>query len=244
MNARNVLKMLAVGALLLTAAGEAAAPKKAPAAPARTAPAARDWARFVAPTPEGGFRIGNPAAPLKLVEYGSFTCIHCAHFAAEGFPAILRDYVRPGKVSFEFRNFVRDPYDMAGALLARCASPANFFPLAERIFLTREQWIPKLQALTPEQTQQLNALPVPQRMVRFAAIAGFTSLAAQSGIPAARAQQCLTNKAGLDKLVAMRELATNRYSLQATPTFLINGRNSEVYDWPSLQPLLLKPPAG
>lgn len=235
---------IAAAALVIGTASDAAPPRKAPAAPHRSAPAPRDWARVVTATPEGGFRIGNPAAPMKLVEYGSFTCIHCAHFAAEGFPVILRDYVRPGKMSFEFRNFVRDPYDMAGALLARCASPANFFPLTERIFLSRDQWIPKFQALTPEEVQAVNALSVPQRMVRFATIAGFTGLAARAGIPAAKAQQCLTSKAGLDKLVAMRELATNRYSLQGTPTFLINGRNVEVYDWASLQPLLVKPPAG
>ena len=242
MKLRSWLRLATVATVLAAAPGQTA-PKTAATAPARSAPAVRDWARLVVPTPEGGFRIGNPAAPLKLVEYGSFTCVHCAEFARDGFPAVLRDYVRPGKVSFEFRNFVRDPYDMAGALIARCASPANFFPLTERIFKARENWIGKFQALTPEQVQQIDKLPVPQRMVRFAGIAGFTTLAAQAGIPAAKAQQCLTAKAGLDKLVAMREAAVNRHGLQGTPTFLINGRNTGVYDWASLQPLL-KPPAG
>jgi protein-disulfide isomerase len=103
--------------------------------------------------PRGRIQDRQPAAPLKLVEYASFTCSHCAQFAEEGFPALLRDHVRSGRLSFEFRNFVRDPYDMAAALVARCASPANFFPLTHRIFETREQWIAKFQGLTPEQTK-------------------------------------------------------------------------------------------
>jgi hypothetical protein len=132
---------------------------------------------------------------------------------------------------------------MAAALVARCASPANFFPLAHRIFDTREQWIGRLQGLTQEQTRQIEALPVPDRMVRYAAIAGFTSLAAQSGIPAAKAQQCLTDKKGLDQLLAIRQVALGRYNLQYTPTFLINGKVAEADGWSTLQPLL-KPPAG
>ncbi len=234
------IKAAAAAAVLGTAAFGAAQTRKAQPAPAQKAQA-RDWARLVAPTPEGGFRIGNPAAPLKLVEYGSFTCSHCAHFAEEGFPVLLREHVRSGRVSFEFRNYVRDPYDMAAALVARCATPANFFPLAHRIFETREQWIARFQALTPQQVKELDAVSVPQRMARFAAIGGFTALAAKAGVPAAKAQQCLTDKKALDRLVAMRQVALNRHGLQGTPTFLINGRNTEVYDWASLQPLLNKP---
>ncbi len=230
----------AAAALLGTAAAISAAPKK-PSSTRPAAPAARDWARQVVPTAEGGYRIGNPAAALKLVEYGSFTCSHCAHFAEEGFPALLRDHVRSGRLSFEYRSFVRDPYDMAGALIARCASPGNFFPLAHRIFETRDQWIGRFQAMTPEQVRELEALPVPQRMVRYASIGGFTALAAQAGIPAARAQQCLTNQKAIDQFVQMRQLALGRHGLRGTPTFILNGRNVDVYNWASLQPLLKSP---
>lgn len=242
MNLRFWIKAASAAAILGAATAGAATPKKQGSAPARQAQA-RDWARLVAPTPEGGFRIGNPAAPLKLVEYGSFTCSHCAHFAEQGFPVLLRDHVRSGKVSFEFRNYVRDPYDMAAALVARCASPASFFPLAHRIFETREQWLGKFQALTPQQVKEIDALPVPQRLARFAAIGGFTTLGAQSGLSPAKVQQCLTDKRALDQLVEMRRVALNQHGLQGTPTFLLNGRNTEVYDWATLQPLL-KSPAG
>ena len=237
------LKIAAVSAAVVAMPMAGAAQKKAGSAPAAKSQAARDWSTVVASTPEGGFRMGDPAAPMKIVEYGSFTCPHCAHFTEEGFPVIVRDYVRTGKASFEDRPFVRDPIDMAAALIARCASPAAFFPVTHRIFGARDQWIGKFQALSSEQLQQINALPVPQRMVRFANAGGLTLIGSQAGIPAAKAQQCLADKKGLDQLVAMREAAVNRYAIQGTPSFLVNGKKQEAHDWSSLQPLL-KPPAG
>jgi protein-disulfide isomerase len=62
-------------------------------------------------------------------------------------------------------------------------------------------------------------------------------------VPAAKAQQCLTDKKNLDQLIAIRQVALNRYNLQGTPSFLVNGKMTEAYSWTALQPLL-KPPAG
>jgi protein-disulfide isomerase len=232
---------MAIAAAFLAAGALAAAPQKKQAAPARRAPAAQDWTKVVVATPEGGFRMGNPAAALKLVEYGSFTCSHCASFATEGMPALTRDYVKAGKASLEYRSFVRDPYDMAAALVARCAAPANFFGLAHRIFAGHSDWVGKIQAMTPEQVKAADALPVPERMVRFASIAGFDTMAAQAGIPAAKLRQCLTDKKAMDQLVFMRQQAVNKHALRATPTFLLNGKMTEVHAWGGLQPLLGPP---
>src|SRR5436309_16013442 len=85
-----------------------AAPALASAAPQRGhAPPAvhRDWSLVAVRTPEGGVRIGNPAAPVKLVEYGSITCPHCAAFSAEAAAALRASYVGPGRVSWEYRHY-------------------------------------------------------------------------------------------------------------------------------------------
>ena len=243
---RKRASALAIGlAAALVASGPVAAAqqKKQASAPARKAPAAQDWTRVVSATPEGGFRMGNPAAPLKLVEYGSFTCSSCVNFAAQGMPALTRDYVKTGKASLEYRSFVRDPFDMTAALVARCAAPANFFPLAHRIFAGHSDWVGKIQAKTPEEVKTVDALPVPERIVRFASIAGFDKMAAQAGIPAAKLRQCLTDKKAMDRLVFMRQQAMNAHGLHGTPTFLLNGKMTEVHDWSRLQPLL-GPPGG
>jgi protein-disulfide isomerase len=234
---------IATAAALLVSGPTVAAPQKKQAAPARKAPATQDWTKVVTATPEGGFRMGNPAAQLKLVEYGSFTCSSCVNFAAEGMPALTRDYVKTGKASLEYRSFVRDPFDMTAALVARCATPANFFPLAHRIFAGHSDWVGKIQAMSPEQVKAVDALPVPERIVRFASIAGFDNMAAQAGIPAAKLKQCLTDKKAMDQLVYMRQQATNKHGLHGTPTFLLNGKMTEVHSWSALKPLL-GPPGG
>jgi protein-disulfide isomerase len=235
---------LALGAALLAASPAAAASQKKQTPPsARKAPVAQDWTKVVTATPEGGFRMGNPAAALKLVEYGSFTCSHCASFSAEGMPALTRDHVKTGKASFEFRSFVRDPFDMAAALAARCAAPANFFPLAHRIFAGHSNWVGKMQAMTPEQVKAADALPVPERIVRFASIAGFDAMAAQTGVPAAKLKRCLTDEKAIDKLVSMRQQAMNTHAIRATPSFILNGKMTEAHDWNELRPLL-GPPGG
>ena len=63
------------------------------------APNGGDWTETVAATPEGGFRMGNPEAPVKLVEYASITCPHCAEFAEQGTSALRDQYVKSGRVS-------------------------------------------------------------------------------------------------------------------------------------------------
>jgi protein-disulfide isomerase len=77
-------------------------------------------------TPDGGHMLGDPKAPLHLVEYMSYTCPHCAHFEAEGVPTLRLTMVSSGKGTLEIRHFLRDPVDMAVALLTNCV-PANKF---------------------------------------------------------------------------------------------------------------------
>src|SRR5690606_35752266 len=70
-----------------------------------------NWDTEVVPT-EFGHRIGNPNAKVKLVEYLSYTCPHCAEFARQGEAPIKLGYLAPGKVSIEIRHLVRDPIDL------------------------------------------------------------------------------------------------------------------------------------
>ncbi|SMF68818.1 thioredoxin domain-containing protein [Allosphingosinicella indica] len=230
----------AIAAALAVAALGAAA--SLPAQPAGKA-AARDWTRAVSATPDGGFRVGNPAAPMKLVEYGSLTCDHCAHFARDGMPKLLAGPVKSGQLSFEFRNFVRDPYDMTAALLARCAGPGDFFALTDALFDAQRDWIARYQAMTPAQSAEMNALTQGQKIDKLAEFGGLYAIAARHGVPAAKAKACVTDEAAFKKLAEMRKIAAERDQLQGTPHFLLNGKPLAVHDWAGLEPLL-KTPAG
>lgn len=210
----------------------------APAETKAKATATRDWGAVIAVTPDGGFRMGNPNAPLKLIEYGSLTCSHCAHFDRDGVPALLK-YVKSGKLSYEMRNFVRDPYDMAAAVISRCAGPRFFFPLTRQIFATQDQWTARFSGLSAAQYDQLESLQAMPKLARIASIAGFDTLAARYGVPPAKAKACLADSKALEKLTEIRRVGTEKYDLTGTPSFILNGKKVEnAFSWEALEPAL------
>jgi protein-disulfide isomerase len=236
----KAVAFVAAAALSASAAlapqADAAPARKRVAAPVHRAPAAVDWSRRVLATPDGGFVMGNPAAKVKLVEYGSLTCPHCAQFSAEG-KAPLTAKVRTGKVSYEFRNYILNGVDVAASLLARCGGTTRFFPLAERFYATQQSWVGKISGATPAQQEQLKTLDVGPRIARLAQIGGLTQLAAQGGLAPARANACLGDPAAVKRLVAMTEAAETR-GVTGTPTFFINGQNVGTHTWATLQLLI------
>jgi protein-disulfide isomerase len=54
--------------------------------------------------PQRGNALGNPNAPVTLVEYADLQCPYCAQWATTAFPALVSDYVRTGKVRLVFRG--------------------------------------------------------------------------------------------------------------------------------------------
>jgi protein-disulfide isomerase len=209
----------------------------------RAAPAARDWARTVVATPEGGFRMGNPAAPVTLVEYGSLTCPHCRAFAQEGTPKLIAAYVKTGKLSYEYRNYILNGIDVTASLLARCAGPGGFFPMAETLYATQPQWIERIVKMPQAQKDALKALPEGQRLVRLGEIGGLLQVAVRYGVAPARGRQCLANPAGLDRLGKMAQ-AAQALGVTGTPTFFLNGNMLEVNEWPAVEPLIRQATGG
>lgn len=201
------------------------------------APNGGDWTETVSATPEGGFVMGNPNAPVKVVEFGSMTCSHCAAFSAQGLPQLTANYVKTGHVSLEFRNFVRDPADIAASLLARCGGETPFFTLTDQLFAAQEDWIGKLQAMTEADQQRLQSLPPGQATAVLGEKAGLIDFVRLRGIPAEKATACLADQAALQKLVDMNNAAQRQYQIAGTPSFLINGTLvPNTADWASLEP--------
>ncbi len=200
-------------------------------------PANGDWSTVVSKTPEGGFVMGNPNAKVKLVEFGSLTCPHCAEFEEQGGKALVDNYVKKGLVSWEFRNFVRDPFDMAATLLARCGGPAGFFGLTRNLFADQKEWTGKLQAADQAQMQALQTMPPAQQFSTIADLAGLKQYASMRGVPRAKADQCLANQAEVTQLVQMNTDAVTTYNVPGTPSFLINGTLVErTSNWELLEP--------
>ena len=198
------------------------------------APNGGDWTKTIVATPEGGFLMGNPKADVKFVEYGSLTCPHCAEFAEKGAPQLIDKYVKSGRVSFEFRNFLRDGLDMSMALVARCGGPERFFTLSEAMYKDQRSFFERAQAATPEQQQSASASPA-----GFAELAGLQQWAAQRGIPSAKSNACLADQATQDKLVQVSNDVTTQFpGFSGTPTFIINGKMIEERTWDAVEPQL------
>ena len=204
-------------------------------------PASGDWSEVTTASPAGGFIMGNPTAKVKLVEFGSMTCPHCREFDEQGAPSLIDNYVKNGSVSWEFRNFVRDPYDITASLVARCGGASSFFGLTRSLYADQMNWIEKIQGTTPEQQAAMQNMTPQQQFAAIADIAGFPAFAAQRGVPKAKTAACLADEAAASKLVQMNSDAVTEYNLPGTPTFLINGKIVEnVANWALLEPELKK----
>jgi protein-disulfide isomerase len=140
-------------------------------------------------------------------------------------------------VSLEYRNYVLNGMDLAAAMLSRCASPSNYFPLTHAILSSQAQWMGRLQNLNATQRQQIEAASPLQRMQRVVQLGGLDAIAARHGMTAPQMQACLTNQPGMDRLIAIRN-AADQAGVNGTPTFMINGRLVETNVWAGIEPLL------
>lgn len=203
-------------------------------------PADGDWSKVVTRTPEGGFAMGNPNAEVKLVEFASMTCPHCAEFDNRGVPPLVENYVKTGQVRYEFRNFVRDPFDITTSLIARCNGADSFFPLTHALFDNQEEWIQKIQSAPESELQAATALGPERQFVAIAQLADLQKWAAQRGVPTAKSTQCLADQDAINQLVQMNSDTTSEYpNFAGTPSFAINGELQEqTATWEALEPKL------
>jgi hypothetical protein len=197
---------------------------------------ARDWRTQVTRTATGSHLIGNPAARVKLVEYASYTCGHCAEFSAQSKAQLEDTMVRSGSTSFEFRHLIRDPADLAAAILARCAGPRQFLPTSQAIFAAQRQWLPR--AIEYQQTNGARMASYP-RLAQLRSIAdgaGLTRLVQARGLSAAATNACFADTAEVDRIVKMTQDAPA--SVNATPSFFVNGQPVGPGHWADLAPVL------
>lgn len=202
---------------------------------AAASPARRDWSTAVAQTPAGGHLYGNPAAPLKLVEYISYTCPHCARFQQQGGEPLRTSYVAPGKVSVEIRHLVRDPIDLTAAMLANCGDPEKFLHNHDALLVGQDKWMQVLQNSTDTQRKRWDTGTLTERMRSIAADFGFYAIMARNGYARPAADRCLGDAAMVKRLTD-QTAQSERLGIDSTPSFLLNGvLLAGTHDWPSLE---------
>ena len=198
-----------------------------------------NWVSKVVLSPIGGHLMGNPAAPTKLVEYVSYTCSHCAHFVGEASAPLKTQYVKGGKVSVEVRNAVRDKYDLAAALLARCGGTARFMGNHEALFANQTAWMEQLEAYDRDATKPTDQTAA---LKDIGQKTGLYTLMNKRGFTNAQLDACVANPTAMKQILAMTDEAWNKVKISGTPGFVVNGTLVQGSSWDLLKAAL--PPAA
>jgi protein-disulfide isomerase len=143
--------------------------------------------------------MGAPTAPVTIIEYASMTCPHCAHFAVETFPKLKEKYIDTGKVKYIMREYPLDNLALAAFMLARCAGPDKYYPLIETLFAEQRKWAVRE--------------PLPPLL----------GIAKQAGFTQQTFDACIADKDLAGKVQQVRNRGQQKFKVEATPTFYING---------------------
>jgi protein-disulfide isomerase len=145
--------------------------------------------------------LGNPDAPVTIIEYASLTCPHCAQFHNEVLPELKERYIAPGKVRLIYRDFPLDQVALAAAALAHCAGPDRYFSMLDVMFETQSNWARESDP-----------------------IAALKRLGKLGGLSEERMQACLDDQQLTDGILQTRLEGQNQYEIGSTPTFVIDGK--------------------
>ena len=153
------------------------------------------------PAAPGDMSLGNPKAPVQVVEYLSLSCSHCAHFNETVFPAFRAKYVDKGRVYYTVRELLTAPENVAAAgfLMARCAGPSKYFAVLDQVFRSQPRW----------QAEPIKPI--------------FLEIAGKNGLSEAQFEACVTNAAALTALEGRIQYAVETDKVDSTPTFFVNG---------------------
>ncbi len=216
------LKLVSLAAVSLFAAG-AAKPTT-------------NWNTAVAVTPAGSHIVGNPDAQIKLAEFVSYTCSHCAHFEIEADGPMRLTYLREGKLSIEVRHMLRDPIDLTVAMLTNCGTKDKFFINHSMFIRSHDKWMKVLTASTPAQRSRWQSGDLSTRSRAIASDFRFYDMMATRGYDRTTLDRCLSDTAMAQKLAAQTQQASE-LGVTGTPSFALNGVLLEnTHSWTALRP--------
>jgi protein-disulfide isomerase len=156
-----------------------------------------------ADTGPGDFSLGSPDAPVKIVEYASFTCPHCANFHDTVFGKLKTDYIDTGKVHFTLREVYFDRYGLWAALVARCGGEMRYFGIHDMLFAKQAEWA---------------ASDDPAQVVK-----NLKTIGLAAGLDDAAMEVCLNDTANAEALIKQFQTNMEADGVEGTPTIFVNG---------------------
>jgi protein-disulfide isomerase len=147
--------------------------------------------------------LGNPDAPITIIEYASLTCPHCAEFDKTVLPQLKTAYIDTGKAKLIYRDFPLDGVALKASMIARCLPSDRYFPFIDALFKQQSNWAyggdPKVGL---------------QRMARLAGMSQDTF------------DKCFDDKSIEDAVLKERLDGSKQFDIQGTPTLIVNGKVS------------------
>ena len=145
--------------------------------------------------------LGDPQAPVTIIEYASLTCPHCAQFHTEVLPELKERYIVPGKVRMIYRDFPLDQRALTAAALAHCAGPDRYFSFLDVLFQTQASW-----AQADDH------------------VAALKRLGKLGGLSDEQMDACLADEELTDGILRIRLEGQNQHQIASTPTLVIDGK--------------------
>jgi protein-disulfide isomerase len=162
--------------------------------------------------------LGDPNAPVTIIEYASLTCPHCAAFHTDVFPTLKAEYIDTGLVHFIARDVYFDRVALWASMLARCAGQERYFGVIDLLFETQATW-----SRAGGDAEIVEAL---------------YSIGRQAGMTNEEMNACLQDEAFVQALVADFQENVQADGIDSTPTFIINGQKTTNRPWAELEELI------
>ncbi len=169
-----------------------------------------DTAAITASAPAGALvtaddrTLGNPKAPVTVIEYAAPMCPHCARMNEEGFPTLKSEYIDTGKVYYIFRVYPIGNADIPAEGIARCLPKEQYFQFIDLLFRRQESWDPEYGVQDVQ--------------------GGLAALGRIAGLTPEQIQTCMADQANQARVMKVAEEATTRFGVTGTPTFVIDGK--------------------
>ena len=144
--------------------------------------------------------FGSEDAKIKMLEFASLTCGHCAKFHNEVMPIIKKNYIEKGLIHFTYKDFPLDKYALKATIIARCSGNKNFFNFLDVFYKKQKDW-----------TRTQDPFKSLLKIAKF------------GGLKDEELKVCVGNKSIEDGVLKDRLKSSKNYDITATPTIYLNG---------------------
>ena len=148
--------------------------------------------------------LGDPNAPITMIEYASMSCPHCASFHLNTLPAIKEEYIDTGKVKFVFRDYPFNLPALQASMIIRCVGENVYFKYINALFGLQKKWV-KSKGSAEKLFEIMN----------------------NSGMTQKEFNNCLNDKDMENKILSGQLEAQKQLNIRTTPSFIVNGKKLE-----------------